>query len=573
MIFNGTDFSEVMIINKVNRPIAGNVINKTIDNNVVDGSIFLNSKREPIYITVSFTLKSNNLSANRRLLSRLCIDEELGELSFSDEPNIFYKAKIDGNVKFEEGDYHAVGEMIFIVPDSVGYNRELTTNSFGAVNSINLINNGTDYAYPVFEFAIKSKTYMVGLTSHLGSYQYGETLEVSELNNLEIKDTPTQGYVPAKRTFVAIDDLFKNNPGNWGNSYDMTPVNSAFVTNGTFVSSSTTAKGPVNGKITVSTSAVNWQTGEKIANFVKGNTYAVDGQKAVNQSRSKIAYRIKDDKGVYLGWILEEDIEGQNNFNNGAIVPNYGTVIANKWHGPARDKTFTGNPTDWKIEVSAIFNMGTGSQYGKLYFGIASGLRPLFGCVINADQAHKFAELVIITRGGNLKFDQDPNNNFFTNFKGTMSITKEGKRVTFEFKNLSTGKTISQSYQTYQELAEMEANRVLLWGARYSNLPTISELGFESVKVTGYDSDVFVNDTAPDVQNLPNPKTYLSAGDVVRIDMNNNKAYVNGIESNNDVAYGSKTIKIKPGTTEVIVSSDCAGAKPTIETFFRERFI
>lgn len=57
--------------------------------------------------------------------------------------------------------------------------------------------------------------------------------------------------------------------------------------------------------VTVQTFATNYQTGEKIKNFVKGSKYKILDVKKVNQSKSKRAYRLD----VINSWVLEQDVK------------------------------------------------------------------------------------------------------------------------------------------------------------------------------------------------------------------------------------------------------------------------
>ncbi|MRC99751.1 hypothetical protein GH856_27230 [Bacillus thuringiensis] len=70
-------------------------------------------------------------------------------------------------------------------------------------------------------------------------------------------------------------------------------------------SSSTQKTFKVGDKAKVRKSATNYQTGQKIASFVKGQTYKVKQVKNVNQSRSKKAYLLD---GIN-SWVLEQDLE------------------------------------------------------------------------------------------------------------------------------------------------------------------------------------------------------------------------------------------------------------------------
>lgn len=70
---------------------------------------------------------------------------------------------------------------------------------------------------------------------------------------------------------------------------------------------------PATGKkVKVLKHATNWAPasgGKKLANFVKGGTFEVAQEKAVNYSLSNKQYLIKNN-GTVLGWILSQDVEG-----------------------------------------------------------------------------------------------------------------------------------------------------------------------------------------------------------------------------------------------------------------------
>ena len=61
---------------------------------------------------------------------------------------------------------------------------------------------------------------------------------------------------------------------------------------------------PVGSKVTVRAAATHYQTGQPIADFVKGRTYTILQVKAVNQSASSKAYLLD---GIN-SWVLEQDL-------------------------------------------------------------------------------------------------------------------------------------------------------------------------------------------------------------------------------------------------------------------------
>ena len=64
----------------------------------------------------------------------------------------------------------------------------------------------------------------------------------------------------------------------------------------------------VGDKVTVLNHATHYQTGQKIAGFVRGRTYAIKQVKSVNQSTSKHAYLLE---GIN-SWVLAQDVQGIN---------------------------------------------------------------------------------------------------------------------------------------------------------------------------------------------------------------------------------------------------------------------
>ena len=79
------------------------------------------------------------------------------------------------------------------------------------------------------------------------------------------------------------------------------------------------------------------------------------------------------------------------------------------------------------------------------------------------------------------------------------------------------------------------------------------------------------NNTVSETVNLPDPPYTWKQGDVIRLDMNTNKGYVNGIETLSPIAYGSREIKLIPGTQEIALECETT-VQPDVEIFYRECF-
>ena len=100
--FDGFDFKDLLTIEKVENPVASNVKNNLIETSMMNGGIFLSSKREPKYITVYFNYK-NNVNPMKELLARYLYTEDVAELIISDNPKRMYYAKLDGLIEHNEG--------------------------------------------------------------------------------------------------------------------------------------------------------------------------------------------------------------------------------------------------------------------------------------------------------------------------------------------------------------------------------------------------------------------------------------------------------------------------------------
>lgn len=92
-----------------------------------------------------------------------------------------------------------------------------------------------------------------------------------------------------------------------------------------------------NGKkVTIAKHATHWQTGEKIADHVKGKTFEVVNEKKVNQSSSRKAFLLHDGK-YYIGWLLEQDAVGFKPYKSNTEIAQ--EVINGKWgNNPQRAK-------------------------------------------------------------------------------------------------------------------------------------------------------------------------------------------------------------------------------------------
>lgn len=567
--FNGMDFSNLLTVEEVKRPLASPTRNNVINNDFSNGSIFIGSKREPLYITVRFSYQQDNLSAIRRVLGGMLVGEELGELVFSDEPDLYYLAKIDGEADLDESYQFARGEITFFIPDGLAHDRNPVEVSALSPETLILKNKGTDYAYPVFDFYLKSKTYMVALISNERTYQYGQSLEGSPMKEVVYKIVEEEGYVPERHRAVLASDYLDNVlPSGWA-VYDTNKIDDLWKNGGNWIPAKTQSVGSSNGKITISNNATHWQTGERMADWVKGNTYLVDGVKDINHKNSKKAYRLKNGN-YYLGWLLEQDIASQTSNINGGLIPSFGTPPPYEWHGPSIHKNVLGKPYNYQLDVRFKFKLSKHSELGCLYFGAMNGDFQLFGCTIMAHKGNRTAQVNLVVRGKGLSFDKDPYGYFMKDFDGLGTFTKTDDRLTVTFINNLNGEKLTQSWNVPQ-IEKNYVTKLVVGALRYGNSPVPHSQVPRFVKFTGFDAEVWVDPNATVTRNFPDPPYVFEAGDVIRLDMRDNKAYVNGEELLNPIMYGSESIRIPMGEYEVKPMVDGEGEeKPDIDVWYQE---
>ena len=99
-------------ITNVNRHISPSVSNVIQSYETKNGSEFLYSKRESKRIEIEYRIKNKSaasLAKFRREMAGILVKDTLAKLVFSDEPNKYYEAILDGEPTLEES-YLKFGE-------------------------------------------------------------------------------------------------------------------------------------------------------------------------------------------------------------------------------------------------------------------------------------------------------------------------------------------------------------------------------------------------------------------------------------------------------------------------------
>lgn len=566
--FDGFEFKDLLTIEKITNPIASDTKNNFIENTMMDGGIFIGSKREKKYITVHFNYV-NDLMAMSDLLARYLITGELCELWLSNRPNRFYYAKVDGIIEPEEGPGYARGKVTFVIPDAVGYSIEHTRRNFETVDNVMLKNNATDDAYPVLDFTLKSRTYMIAISTAHAVYQFGEALEDAPKKEVPFSFDEVAGHVMVTRTAVPVStNMNTAPPPNW-TYFDISTIREEWASaGGRYDLTKDTKVVPVDGKVKIGMHALEWQTGEKIPQHLKGKTFTVAAQKPVNQSRSDIAYQLKDSTRYY-GWLLEQDIEAQANLKGG-IEPTYGTLVPRKWYGSSIATTIKGRPSNWQMDIRSSFKLGKHSEYGMQYMAVCSGTDVLFSLEITAHKKNRTVNIYLVANNRGIAFNQDPGGYFFKNFEGLITAKLMDGELTLELRNTVDNKFLSQAWSIPG--ITKAPDRLVLFNGRYENNPVPEKNFWNLAKFTGFDCEVWISPDDEFNVNGSDPQHVFQAGDVIRLDMNDNNAYVNGLPMLTPVQRASESTVIPPGEHEFIITTDDLGTKPTLEVNYRERW-
>jgi predicted phage tail component-like protein len=573
--YNGTDFRDLIIVENIERPVLSSTENKLNPYIVFNGSDFISSRRQEAKFKITFSYVQENLNTIRRVLAQFLGTEELSELYFYDDPDIIYYAKVDGEIKSSEykaNNYtkgYGKGELTFIIPSACGYKREPVELSQANAKSIMCENKGTDKTYPIFDFTCHGKVTMIGVTSKYGSFQFGDSKEFAPIKQMKIhKEQTSSLFKSGKGTLTILDRVMKTSDG-----WDIVDA-SKLVADSDFdgkVSNTTTSSPKTSNRtVTVSKNARYWDNGVRIANWVKGKSFKFDKTKAVNKSKSKKAYRLKDKEG-YLGWLLEEDIQGQSQSTVTGVYPFWNSSSLKTFSTLPLHRKVTNNATDWEMTFKFNYKASPG-QFGFMTFGITDKNQNMIGGMrietINGDG--RMAMVCLCGSDGQLHTGYNK-----ADWTGAVTITKRGAMVTYYMYNQLNGK--SYTYRLMNaEIDDVVASDVYVLCTKKNNYDFIQACNPMHMTITGYDADIYVENKSKEEFSMINvaiPRFNFNDGDTVRIDMNTGFCYHNGHRCLMPIAFGSKPTPIYPGTEEIAITTEGEfGSYVDCDVSYREVF-
>lgn len=177
-IFNEKELP--IMITKVNRNITPSFTNETVSIGSAKGEIFQYNVYKSKQIEISYQIynrRAEYLANFRRGLSALIYTDEPKKLIFSDEPNLYYNAILDGEQTLEEEEYKSSGILRFLIPDGAAHSvAEKTAENYGS-SQITLENNGTESVPINIKATMKSDNGYIAFTLGDRFYQIGKPEE------------------------------------------------------------------------------------------------------------------------------------------------------------------------------------------------------------------------------------------------------------------------------------------------------------------------------------------------------------------------------------------------------------
>lgn len=236
------------------------------------------------------------------------------------------------------------------------------------------------------------------------------------------------------------------------------------------------------------------------------------------------------------------------------------------WHGGARQVTLPADvngetgATNFKAVVNVQFETSKISETGLLEFviGDTDGNHLASIHIIKASTSDSRCSAIFqvqATEKGRKRYE--PNSSSATGSKdGQMYIQKSGEQFDFWFGGENHPFRVP-------EAKDKKALTITVFLGKYGNNATVNAMMFKSMS--------FQKNNVEYVVDIPNR---YQEGDVITVDGETTKMYVNGIPSLDDEVKGAKYFKAKPGTTKVqFYVSDFCNPLPEITAKIREAWL
>ena len=170
---------------KVNRNLSAPISSNLKKIGIRNGKDFDYVTQEEKQIAIEYVINNGtaeNLKDFRRKMAKLLTSGKMGKLIFSDEPNLYYNAILNGEPTLDEEYLQSSGIITFIVPDGIAHSTIQKTFQASLnherVMEMTISNTGTESVPVDYEIKHNHENGFIGIVSEYGVIQLGHVNEM-----------------------------------------------------------------------------------------------------------------------------------------------------------------------------------------------------------------------------------------------------------------------------------------------------------------------------------------------------------------------------------------------------------
>ena len=508
--FNNHDFSELLLVNDIQRPLLPTLTTVMNDVGSLKGTLFNYNSYSEREITIDFTIVANTpeqLVTAKQTVAGFLFTDKPAELIFSDSPDRYFLAIPDGDFNVEQISGIGQGSIKFLIPDGVAH--AVSLKEFIAVETeegaleVEINNGGTEECPVNIEAEFTSENGVFATVSPDSIIEVGSMEEVDG-HDYQVTD------VVAKNTLTPADkDNWSMNDPKARTIY---PISVSGVANSVGTGSFTWKAGSEGPVPSYSGRGVKKWAGPTLHREFAANS----NSERTGNFEAIWRFTFKNTKANQSG-------RHEFNLQNGDKVP-FSFVY--------RDSNKS------KIEAIAEFYLFPPDAEKPQLTSVTMDLKKLKG-------------------------------NWYE-----IRITRIGSKVTFRLSNIKsvTGSygnedvkeahlTLTKTF-TLDWAADLPIDSTTYWAQAGDTTTAPVEASPTNFTFRWINVDKWSDD----------PNRY-QAGDTMFIDSFNGKVYLNGVPILNDVVKGSEYIKVPPGKSKLQFVSSSFASPPTVKAIIQEVYL
>ncbi|MEG0121916.1 distal tail protein Dit [Enterococcus sp.] len=183
--FNDNDFSKLLVINDIQRPLLPKLTNVMTDVGSLKGTLFNYNSYSDREIVVDYTLIANSpeaLVTVKQTVAGLLFTDKPAKLIFSDAPDRYFLAVPDGDFNVEQTTKIGQGSIRFLIPDGVAHavnaKEFIAVQNTSGVLEAEIVNQGTEECPVNIEATFHSENGVFAAVSPYSIIEVGSSTEV-----------------------------------------------------------------------------------------------------------------------------------------------------------------------------------------------------------------------------------------------------------------------------------------------------------------------------------------------------------------------------------------------------------